>query len=102
MSGVHWCPTATESTWAGVSQLVPSEELLKNTLASPSPLRAAHTRWTPSASAAMAELLPNREKVSPLGQEKKMLSPQSTPPLPPVNWLLSNWLISETNVGRVQ
>src|SRR5213083_2082416 len=98
MSGVHWCPTATESICAGASQLVPSEELVKNTLACPSALRAAHTRWTPPASAAMAELLPNLEKVSPLGQAKKMLSPQSTPPLPPVNWLLSNWLISDTRI----
>ena len=58
----------------------------------------AHTTWTPSSSAATAELLKNRENVKPLSQMKGP-SPQSTVPVAPANWLESNSSIEATCDG---
>src|SRR5438093_3418422 len=84
MSGNHWWPAGTESSVAtGVGQFRPSGELRTKIFAWPPGCRPLQTTWTPRASAATAERLSNREKVSPLGQAKGP-SPQSTPPVPPV------------------
>src|SRR5262245_39638095 len=85
MSGVHWCPVGTASSVvAGVAQLMPSGELRTKTLPCPLGSLAPYTTCTPLASAATAEALSKRENVKPLGQANGP-SPQSTPPVPPVN-----------------
>src|SRR6266542_2181931 len=98
MSGNHWCPVATASIWAGgADHCTPSGELRTKILACPAPFRALHTTCTPPASAATAELLVNRENVSPVGQANGP-SPQSLNPLP-LNWLESNRAMFATLTG---
>src|SRR5262245_42673418 len=99
MSGNHWWPTGTESiVVAGVGQLIPSGELRTKTFDwPPAAVRAAHTTWTPVASAATADELKNRENVRPVGHANGP-SPQSEAPLP-LNWLESNCSIEATSDG---
>src|SRR6266496_6699478 len=99
MSGVHWCPVGTASSVvAGVGQLTPSGELRTKTLPCPLGSRAPYATCTPLASAATAEALSKRENVSPLGHANGP-SPQSTPPVPPVNWSESNGVTVATRLG---
>ncbi len=64
----------------------------------PSRRSEAHTTWTPSSSAATAELLKNLENVNPLSQTNGP-SPQSTVPVAPANWFESNSSIEATWAG---
>src|SRR5207247_4290078 len=99
MSGNHWCPTETVSSGAAaVAKVTPSAELGTKTLACPRASSAAYTTWTPVASAATAEELKNREYVNPEGQASGP-SPQSTAPVPPLNWSESNRVIEATWLG---
>jgi hypothetical protein len=84
---------------AAGGQLAPSGELLTKIFAWPLGCRALQTTWTPRASAATAERLSNREKVSPLGQAKGP-SPQSTPPEPPVKSAEVKGVKVATRLGR--
>src|SRR5438105_14997184 len=98
MSGNHWWPTATESSVAaGVGQLTPSGELRTKTFDWPLEVRAAHTTWTPVASAATADELKKREKVKPVGQANGP-SPQSEAKVP-AYWLESNCTIEATTTA---
>src|SRR5436190_23286620 len=99
MSGNHWWPAATvSSVVAGVGQLTPPGELRTKIFDWP-PLAvlAAHTTWTPVASAATADELKKREKVNPVGHANGP-SPQSEAPLP-LNWLESNCSIEATTTA---
>src|SRR5919205_2606283 len=100
MSGNHWCPTATESiVAAGVDQLTPSGELRTKIFDwPPAAVLAAHTTWTPVASAATADELKNRENVNPVGHANGP-SPQSEAKVP-AYWLESNCTIEATRTGR--
>src|SRR5438093_13431019 len=99
MSGNDWCPAATESiVAAGVGQLTPSGELRTKIFDwPPTAVRAAHTTWTPVASAATADELKNRENVNPVGHANGP-SPQSEAPMP-LNWLESNCSIEATTTA---
>src|SRR6266508_7025929 len=99
-SGNHWWPVAAASRVIGSSSQVcpPSAELRTKTLFWPLGNSEAHTTWTPSSSAATAELLKNLENVNPLSQANGP-SPQSTVPVVPANWLESNSSIEATSIG---
>src|SRR3954451_22469509 len=100
MSGNHWWPArAASNVAAGVGQFAPSGELRTKIFAWPLSWRPLQTTWTPRASAATAERLSNREKVSPLGQANGP-SPQSTPPIPPVKSADVNGVKLATRLGR--
>src|SRR4029453_18876515 len=94
MSGNHWWPVGAASNVDAAVQVVPSSAGLRgNTFEWPLGSSEAHTTWTPVASAATADELKNRENVKPLGHANGP-SPQSTPPVPPVNWSEANRVIA--------
>src|SRR4029453_15120946 len=99
MSGNHWWPVGAASNVDAAVQVVPSSAGLRgNTFDWPVGSSEAQTTWTPVSSAATADELKNRENVKPLGKANGP-SPQSTPPVPPVNWLESNRAIEAMWVG---